>query len=288
MPRVATIDFHVTSECSQECPYCWGPQEVPAVDTATALAIVDRIAATGARRIVFTGGDPAKREDLGDLVRRARRAGLEVALSTTGDLLTAAFLTEHAAEIDLVSLPLDGASEEVSRRTKKEGHFAAVLAALDLLAAHPGVDVKVATPVTRHNLADVPNIVRLLDQRAATLPNRLFHNVFQAFPRSMDAGVAWEELLVSAAEFAALEEEVAATPHLLRINWLSHETLDRLYVMVFPDGILVIPVGSSFRSYGPFLEIADLDAVLARADFDAAKHLRHSRGWSKGAGAPAT
>ena len=62
--RVATIDFHVTSECSQECPYCWGPQEVPAVDTATALAIVERIAATGARRIVFTGGDPVKREDL--------------------------------------------------------------------------------------------------------------------------------------------------------------------------------------------------------------------------------
>ncbi len=42
MPRVVTIDFHVTSECSQECPYCWGPQEVPAVDTATALAIEAR------------------------------------------------------------------------------------------------------------------------------------------------------------------------------------------------------------------------------------------------------
>jgi organic radical activating enzyme len=282
--RIATIDFHVTSECSQECPYCWGPQEVPAVDTATALAIVDRIAASGARRIVFTGGDPLQREDLGALIHRARRAGLEVALSTTGDLLTAAFLAGHAAEIDLVSLPLDGASEEVSRRTKKEGHLAAVLAALDLLAAHPSVDVKVATPVTRHNLADVPHIVRLLDRRAAAAPNRLFYNVFQAFPRSMDPGVAWGELLVTAAEFAALEEEVTGTPHGFRINWLGHQTLDRLYVMVFPDGTLVIPVGSSFRRYGPFLKVDDLEAVLARADFDAAKHLRHSRGWDKGSG----
>jgi organic radical activating enzyme len=72
VPRVATIDFHVTSECSQECPYCWGPQEVAAVDTAAALDIVDKIAATGARRIVFTGGDPMKREDLGLLIGRAR------------------------------------------------------------------------------------------------------------------------------------------------------------------------------------------------------------------------
>ena len=288
MPRVATIDFHVTSECSQECPYCWGPQEVEAVDTATALAIVGRVAATGARRIVFTGGDPMKREDLGGLIHRARRAGLEVALSTTGDLLTAAFLAEHATEIDLVSLPLDGASEEVSRRTKKEGHHAAIMVALDLLAAHPGIDVKVATPVTRHNLGDVPNIVRLLGRRAAAMPNRLFYNVFQAFPRSMDEGVAWGELLVTAAEFAALEREIAAGPHRLRINWLSHETLDRLYVMVFPDGTLVIPVGSAFRSYGPFLEVTDLEAVLARADFNAAKHLRHSRGWGKKPGAAAT
>jgi MoaA/NifB/PqqE/SkfB family radical SAM enzyme len=279
--RVATIDFHVTSECSQECPYCWGPQEVPAVDTPTARAIVGRIAAAGASRIVFTGGDPLKREDLGGLIHHARALGLEVALSTTGDLLTAGFLAAHAAEIDLISLPLDGATEEVSGRTKKEGHFTAVLAALDLLAGYPGIDLKVATPVTRHNLADVPNIVRLLEARAAALPNRLFYNVFQAFPRSMDSEVAWEELVVSAAEFAALRAEVEAEPHAFRINWLSHETLDRLYVMVFPDGTLTIPVGSAFRGYGPFLEVEDLESLLEHADFDAAKHLRHAAGWGR-------
>ena len=58
MVKVATIDFHVTSECSQECVYCWGPQGVPEVDRHTALAIVSKIAAVGSRRVVFTGGDP--------------------------------------------------------------------------------------------------------------------------------------------------------------------------------------------------------------------------------------
>ncbi len=32
MAEVATFDFHVTSECSQECAYCWGPMDIPAVD----------------------------------------------------------------------------------------------------------------------------------------------------------------------------------------------------------------------------------------------------------------
>ena len=68
---------------------------------------------------------------------------------------------------------------------------------------------------------------------------------------------------------------------LIRLNFLSHETLDRLYVMIFPDGGLVVPSGPDFLTYGSFLAVEDLDAVLATSQFDSAKHLRHSRGWKK-------
>jgi len=280
MAGIVTIDFHVTAECTQECPYCWGPQGLEAVDTGTALAIVRKIAASGARRIVFTGGDPLLRPDLGDLIREARSAGLDVAVSTTGDELTAAFLATYGDAIDLVSLPLDGASEEVSRLTKNEGHFQAIMRALDLLAEHPAIDVKVATPVTRLNIRDVPAIVSLLDERAARKPNRLFYNVFQAFPRAM-ADVDWDALVVSDAAFDSVRSVVEAGTHGVRINWLSHETLDRLYVMVFPDGSLTVPAGPDYLNYGPFLAVEDLEALLARTDFDAPKHERHPRGWSR-------
>jgi MoaA/NifB/PqqE/SkfB family radical SAM enzyme len=255
--------------------------DVPEVDTGTALAIVAKIATSGARRIVFTGGDPMRRSDIGVLVDHAAAQGLEVAISTTGDALTATFLDAHGANLDLVSLPLDGSSEEVSSRTKEPGHFAAIMGALDLLAGRPHIDVKVATPVTRFNLANVPAIVRLLDHRAVEFDGRLFYNVFQAFPRSMDPDVPWEQMLVSPEEFASLHDEVMALPHPFPINWLSHDTLDRLYVMVFPDGSLTVPVGDEFRNYGPFLDVEDLDEVLARSRFEAPKHRRHAAGWSR-------
>lgn len=180
MPEVVTVDFHVTSECSQECAYCWGPQGIPEVDTQTALAIISKIASGGTRRIVFTGGDPLQRADIGSLIRQASEQGLEVAVSTTGDELTASFLEAVGECIDLVSLPLDGSTEQVSGRTKKPGHFNAVLTALDLLEAYPEIDVKVATPVTLYNIEDVPGIARLLNERARRLQGRLFYNVFQA------------------------------------------------------------------------------------------------------------
>lgn len=279
MSNVATIDFHVTSDCSQECPYCWGPQDVAQVDTDTALAIVAKIAASGALRIVFTGGDPMQRGDIGRLIDSAKQQGLEVALSTTGDELSKNFLDRHGDNIDLVSLPLDGSTEGVSSRTKNPGHFDSVMSALGLLAAHPRIDVKVATPVTRFNIEDVPNIVGLLERYAGQAPNRVFYNVFQAFPRSMDPDVAWDELVVSDAEFAALRDTVAASG--LKINWLDHDTLDRLYVMVFPDGRLTVPAGARFAFYGDFLTIDDLDEVLRRAEFDVEKHRRHAEGWAR-------
>ena len=278
--HVTTIDFHVTSECSQSCPYCWGPQdfEHPA-DTESALRIIERVRAVGAKRIVFTGGDPLKRSDIGTLVQHAKEIGLEVALSTTGDELTEAFLDEYGPYIDLISLPLDGPTEEISARTKEQGHFAAVMRALRLLRKHPEIDVKVCTPVTRHNLGAVPAVVRLVECYAQTTKARVFYNIFQAFPRAMFPA-EWDLLLVTDEEFADLENRLTRQ-RTIRVNFLSHKTLDRLYVMVFPDGSLVVPSGPDFLTLGPFLEIDDLDAALEASPFDAAKHLRHSKGWSK-------
>ncbi|NIS78848.1 MAG: radical SAM protein [Anaerolineales bacterium] len=281
MAKYKTIDFHVTSRCNQECPYCWGPQDFEnEVDTKTAIAIMRKIKKFGAQRIVFTGGDPLLRSDIGLLIRFAKQIGLEVALSATGDELTRGFLRAYGRWIDLISLPIDGSNENISSRTKKQGHFQAIMRDLDMLVELPQIDVKLATPVTQYNLADIPAIVHLLDERAIKMPNRLFYNVFQAFPRAMNEN-DWDEIVVSDEAFNELRKKVEATPHAYRINWLDHKTLDRLYVMIFPDGTLTVPSGPDYLNYGPFLEIVDLEALLDRTDFDAPKHLHHSRGWEK-------
>ena len=278
--QLATIDFHVTSECSQECPYCWGPQEFDdPVDTGTALRIVSRVKDVGASRIVFTGGDPVKRFDLPLLIRHAKEIGLEVALSTTGDEVTPSILAAAAPFLDLVSVPLDGSNETINARTKKPGHFEAVLRFLGWLREYPELDVKVGTPVTCYNLEDIPNILSLVEDYQRSTDARVFYNVFQAFPRAMSA-VDWQELLVSGDEFTELQRRLAGHST-LKVNFLDHATLDRLYVMIFPDGSLVIPRGREFFDYGPFLEIVDLPAVLTRSQFDSTKHLQHSHAWKK-------
>jgi pyruvate-formate lyase-activating enzyme len=281
MSKVVTMDFHVTSECSQECPYCWGPVGFKhPVDTATAVMVLRKMRASGVRRVVFTGGDPLHRADLGELLWAAHDIGLEVALSTTGDQLTEEFLALHAPVIDLITLPLDGSNEEVNSQTKRPGHFDAIMRALALLARYPKVDVKISTTVTRMNLDDVLNIARLVDRWARSVSNRVYFNLFQTFPRSM-LPRQWDGLLVSDAEFSRLALNVRALGLRVRVHILTRATLDRIYVMVFPDGSLVVPSGAHYHNLGRFLDIPDVNAALAESDFAAAKHLVHSVKWDK-------
>lgn len=278
---IVTIDFHVTSECNQECPYCWGPQgfEKP-VNGKVAARILNKVKELNIKRVVFTGGDPLKRNDIGILVRHAKEIGLEVALSTTGDELTSEFLKSSASFIDLISLPLDGSTEEINSQTKKSGHFKFIMKDLDLLRNYPGIDVKIGTPVTKYNLADIPNIFKLVESYSLTTKARVFYNIFQAFPRSMRQS-DWNNLLVSENEFNELENLLTTRSHRIQFNFLSHKTLDKLYIMIFPDGQLVIPNGAEFFMYGKFLEIEDLNAVITSSRFDVKKHIQHSLGWGK-------
>lgn len=278
--KITTIDFHITSDCNQECPYCWGPTgyEHP-VDTSTAKQIITKIKRVGAQRIVFTGGDPLKRNDVGELIVYAKRIDLEVALSTTGDELTADLLKRYGSYIDLISLPLDGSTEAINSLTKKAGHYQAILNALKMLCKHPNIDVKVCTPVTRFNLNDIPNIISLVSDYANKTKARVFYNIFQAFPRSMDPP-KWKELLVTKKQFDNLKHGVTGKQK-ITVNFLNHETLDRLYVMIFPDGSLVIPKGADFYMFGKFLEIDNFEEALESSDFDSPKHIRHSKKWKK-------
>jgi hypothetical protein len=92
--------------------------------------------------------------------------------------------------------------------------------------------------------------------------------------------VKWNDLLITDEEFEALAEQIG-TGYNIHINYLSHGTLDKLYVMVFPDGSMVVPRGGDYQNFGPFLAVNDVEAVLEASEFDSRKHLQHSLDWKK-------
>ena len=230
-----------------------------------ALRIVCRVADCCVKRIVFTGGDPLIRPEIRLLILFAYDLGLEVSVAKLGR----DFPESVGRCLDSLSLPLDGSCQAVTCRTGGRGHFADVSEALACLRAHPDIGVTVCTVVTRHNIGDVPRILRLVEGYAEATDARVSCEVYQAVPRAMFLA-PWRELLVGGEEYAALHGRIWPDPS-VATEFLDHRALDRPRVTIFPDGRLVILRDQRYNACGRFLEVADVGECRERSRVSAGR-----------------
>jgi len=108
------VSFSVTRECNLKCIHCYSRSvETPHPDeltTAEAKRVIGEIADTGARLIIFDGGEPLMRKDVCELIDHAKETGLRPLMGTNATLIT-----EEVAEklvkagIRTLAISLDGA-----------------------------------------------------------------------------------------------------------------------------------------------------------------------------------
>jgi radical SAM protein with 4Fe4S-binding SPASM domain len=85
------VVWEMTSRCNLTCIHCHascGESSPDELTTIEGRAVIDRIAASGIRTFVFTGGEPLLRDDLFELIAHARSRRLKVFLATNGTLIT--------------------------------------------------------------------------------------------------------------------------------------------------------------------------------------------------------
>ncbi|WP_227271978.1 pyrroloquinoline quinone biosynthesis protein PqqE [Roseobacter weihaiensis] len=117
-PPIAML-AELTHRCPLSCPYCSNPVELSRqdaeLDTDTWARVFREAADLGVLQLHLSGGEPASRRDLVDLVAAAREAGLYTNLITSGIGLTEKRLAElDAAGLDHVQLSLQGTNPEMA------------------------------------------------------------------------------------------------------------------------------------------------------------------------------
>ena len=161
--------YEVTQACDLVCKHCRASaQEEPHADELTteqSKALLDQIATFPRRPIVvMTGGDPLKRTDLFELIRYARAAGLEVALTPSATPLATreALRAARDAGIRRLGISLDGADAQTHDAFRGwQGSFERTLRML-ADARELGLAVQVNTTITRRNVDDVDAMAELL------------------------------------------------------------------------------------------------------------------------------
>jgi PqqA peptide cyclase len=160
----------LTHRCPLGCPYCSNPltldNRADELDTATWARVLQEAAALGVLQVHLSGGEPASRRDLVEIVAAAHAAGLYTNLITSGIGLDAARLrAAQAAGLDHVQLSLQddeaGSADHIADYRgahRRKLAFAATVTEL-------GLALTINAVIHRANIARIGALV----ERAAAL-----------------------------------------------------------------------------------------------------------------------
>jgi len=163
----------LTHRCPLQCSYCSNPLELEKssneLTTDEWFKIIDELAEIGVLQIHFSGGEPAARRDLVQLVQRATDAGLYSNLITSAVMVTRARLEQLAdAGLNHVQISVQGAESILADRVGgyRNGHAKKLEVArwvreLDL-------PLTINAVMHRQNLHQLPQIIVLATALDAT------------------------------------------------------------------------------------------------------------------------
>jgi len=168
--------YEVTQACDLVCKHCRASAKETShseeLSTEQSKALIDQVAAFPRRpMLVMTGGDPLKRADLSELIRRAVAAGLHVALTPSATPLATreAFRRAQEAGVRALGISLDGADAATHDAFRGwQGSFQRTMRMLDD-ARELGLPVQVNTTITRRNFAQIGALAALLSTRSIAM-----------------------------------------------------------------------------------------------------------------------
>lgn len=162
----------LTHVCPLACPYCSNPMSLTKraeeLDTQTWARVFREAAEIGVLQLHLSGGEPASRRDLVELVVAAREAGLYTNLITSGIGLTDAKLAAlDAAGLDHIQLSLQGITAKLADRIGGyKGGFERKMHVAERIA-EIGFPLTLNAVMHRHNLDDLPATIALAQRLGA-------------------------------------------------------------------------------------------------------------------------
>lgn len=162
------VFWETTQACDLACQHCRAcavPARSPdELTTEEGKSLLDDIREMGCPIVVLTGGDPAKRPDLVELVRHGVSIGLQMALTPSATPLVTPELVRELRDAGLsrLAVSLDGATAEVHDAFRGvPGSFDRTFEILRDARAL-GLGTQVNTSVSKTNAADLERIAERL------------------------------------------------------------------------------------------------------------------------------
>ncbi len=260
--RPAPLDDHpilaiweLTQACDLVCAHCRASatpnRDRGELDTEEGKRLLSRLAEANVPLCVLTGGDPAKRPDLVELVEHGTRAGLTMAVTPSGTPLLDRPLLERLRDAGIARLAIsidgpDASSHDAFRGV--EGSFRESLRILNE-ARSLGIPVQINTSIGPHNMRALAAFAALCAEVGAVLWSVFFVVPTGRAGSSLLLGrkkvESLLEELVTISESAPFDVKTTAAPHFRRVLMQHRAKRANLGVLneLDEDGTVIGPRG---------------------------------------------
>ena len=161
------VNWHFWPWCNYGCRFCFARfEDIPRADRLPkeiAITVPEMLAAAGADKITFVGGEPTLCPYLGDLLAASKDVGLTTCIVSNATGLTEEFLDEWGHLIDWVGISIDASNDEIHAEigrgmrgdlARQRSHHLELAKQVWASCTQRGIRMKLNTVVCKANLED--------------------------------------------------------------------------------------------------------------------------------------
>ena len=161
------VNWHFWPWCNYGCKFCFARfEDIPRADRLPkeiAITVPEMLAAAGADKITFVGGEPTLCPYLGDLLAASKDVGLTTCIVSNATGLTEEFLDEWGHLIDWVGLSIDASNDEIHAEigrgmrgdlARQRSHHLELAKQVWASCTQRGIRMKLNTVICKANLED--------------------------------------------------------------------------------------------------------------------------------------
>ncbi|MCL0059405.1 radical SAM protein [Dehalococcoidia bacterium] len=163
--KPSEVSIKVTQRCNSRCITCneWKEKPENELTTKEIEDIFHQIKSLGVEIVGFTGGEPLLRNDIGELIEKAKKiTGARVYIITNGILLPERAKTLMEKGIDYVSVSIDGLPETDTKIRGIPRHYDRAIEGIKILrSVSKDLKINVGTTVLKPNIKEIPQLVEI-------------------------------------------------------------------------------------------------------------------------------
>ncbi len=205
------VAWEITRNCNLSCIHCRasatrGPY-TGELDTDACLSLLDQINQLGKPIVILTGGEPLLRPDIFEIASYGTQKGLRMVMAPNGTLITEEIAGRMVdSGIKRISISIDGADKKSHDRFRGvDGAYEGALNGIKH-AKKAGIDFQINTTITRSNLHQIPDILKLAENLGAVA-----HHIFLLVPTGRGKYI--------------VDQEITAEEYEKTLNWF-YEQMD--------------------------------------------------------------